>query len=311
MLLDLTNRPLARCPLCGGLDFTVLNTNDRYLMGLVTAGCETCGLIQTNPRPTHKELLTFYREEYRKFYQGVDSPDAAYVKEQKKQERMQATFEFLKSFDAIKESTRVVDVGCSEGTFFATLRRNGCVGSFLGVEPGDAFARHAAGIPDTSVVSSMADITGMFGLASMIHVLEHQSDPLEALKSLRKNLLPSGFLYLDIPDADEYNNIDSLHLAHVFHFSTRTIVHLVKHAGFDIVHLQTYAPVNHPASIRLLARPSSAALTSTDVGSKTSEVVTWSKISHLSSIGKTIRRLLGNIPGLRFVYRLVRRAIRG
>lgn len=310
MLLDLTNRPLARCPLCGGLSFTVLNKNDRYLMGLTTAGCETCGLVQTNPRPTHEELSKFYQEEYRKFYQGIDSPDAAYVKEQKKQERMQATFEFLKSFEALKESTPVVDVGCSEGTFFATLRRNGCAGSFLGVEPGDAFAKHAARIPDTSVVSSMSDITGMFGLASMIHVLEHQSDPLEALISLRRSLLPSGFLYLDIPDADEYKNIDALHLAHIFHFSTRTIVHLVKRAGFDIVHLERYSPVNHPASIRLLARPSSVALTSTDVSSKTSELPTWSKISHLSSSGKTVRHFLRKIPGLKFVYRFIRRTIR-
>jgi len=279
-------------------------------MGLVTAGCETCGLVQTNPRPTTEELTKFYQEEYRKFYQGVDSPDASYVKEQKKQERMQATFEFLKSFEAINDGTRVVDVGCSEGTFFATLRRNGCAGSFLGVEPGDAFAKHAARIPDTSVVTSMADITGMFDLASMIHVLEHQSDPLEALKSLRKSLSPSGLLYLDIPDADEYKNIDALHLAHIFHFSKRTIVLLVRRAGFDIVHLETYSPVNHPHSIRLLARPSCVALTSADVSSKASEGLTWSKISHLSSRGKIVRRFLSKIPGLKFVFRVLRQAIR-
>ena len=298
------------CPLCGNSTFTQLNSNDRYLMGLKTVGCDECGLVQTNPRPNENELTKFYQNDYRLFYQGVDTPDAVYVKNQKKQERQQDTFNFLKRFNAIHTNSRVLDVGCSEGTFFSVLRRNGCAGSFLGVEPGAAFAQHAAQIENTTVVSSMNEISGEFDLASMIHVLEHQSDPLAALIRLRDALSDSGLVYLDIPDADGYQDIDALHIAHVFHFTQRTIQGLLVRAGFDIIQMESYSPVNHPKSIRLLAAPSKSATTNTTISSPATEHLTWERIRTFSALRKKIRRVAIRIPGLQYMYRLIKRAAR-
>jgi SAM-dependent methyltransferase len=310
MHLNFQQKPPTPCPLCGGNAFTLLNSNDRYLMGLKTVGCDQCGLVQTNPRPTKDELTKFYQNDYRLFYQGVDTPDAIYVKNQKKQERQQDTFDFLKRFNAANACSRVLDVGCSEGTFFSILRQNGCAGGFLGVEPGTAFAQHAARIENTTVVSSMDEISGEFDLASMIHVLEHQSDPLAALITLRNALSASGLVYLDIPDADGYQDIDSLHIAHVFHFTQRTIQSLLARAGFSIIQIESYSPVNHPKSIRLLAAPNRSGDATAIKCSPATEQATWERIRQFSAVPKKIRHFATRIPGLRYVYRLVRRTVR-
>ena len=247
------------CPLCGTADFEPMAGIDRYAMGLATVGCRGCGLIQTNPRLTAAELATFYRLHYRSYYQGVDEPSQAYVRQMHKDARLEATVRFLAEGGALADGAAVLDVGCSEGTFFAALRRGGFVGRLLGVEPNPAFRAYAAARHGAETVADEADLPpawrGTIGLVAMIHVLEHVADPVATLARLRGFLAADGLLYVDVPDAAEYGTLNDLHIAHIYHFGEATLRATLAAAGFAVVRLEAHRPAHHPRSLRALARP--------------------------------------------------------
>ena len=57
------------CNLCGGTDFKTLKKWDRYGLPMRIAVCNTCKLIQANPRLPQKFYNQFYRRYYRDLHQ--------------------------------------------------------------------------------------------------------------------------------------------------------------------------------------------------------------------------------------------------
>ena len=253
------NKEWVCCALCGREAFEPLASIDRYDMGLATVGCRACGLVQTNPRLTAAELDAFYRLHYRAYYQGVDEPSQAYVRQMHKEARLDATVRFLAEGGALASGKAVLDVGCSEGTFFAALRRGGFTGRLLGVEPNPAFRAYAAATHGAETVADEAGLPpgwrGAIGLATMTHVLEHVADPVATLARLRGFLAEDGLLYVDVPDVAEYGTVNDLHIAHIVHFGEATLRATLAAAGFHVLRLEAHRPAHHPKSVRALARP--------------------------------------------------------
>jgi SAM-dependent methyltransferase len=250
------------CPLCGHGSFERLACIDRYGMGLATVGCRGCGLVQTQPRLTPSGFADFYRQSYRAYYQGVVEPSADYVRQMNKGVRLDATAAWLKEAGALDPAAAVLDVGCSEGTLFAALRRAGFAGPLCGVEPNDAFRAYTRAEQGAEVVASADELPeawrGSIGLVTMIHVLEHVVDPVATLGHLRGFLGAGGHLYVDVPDVAEYGSLNDLHIAHIFHFSASTLTATLAVAGFELVRLEAHRPPGHPPSLRALARPAAA-----------------------------------------------------
>ena len=186
------------CALCGQASFERLATIDRYGMGLATVGCRGCGLVQTRPRLTRSGFADFYRHSYRAYYQGVVEPSEAYVRQMKKDGRLDATVQWLVAEQALNGAAAVLDVGCSEGTLFAALRRAGFSGLLRGVEPSDSFRAYTRERHGAEVVASESELPddwrGTIGLVSLIHVLEHVADPVATIAHLRGFLAPDGHL---------------------------------------------------------------------------------------------------------------------
>ena len=251
------------CPLCGQVSFERLASIDRYGMGLATVGCRGCGLVQTRPRLTIHGFADFYRQSYRAYYQGVFEPSADYVRQMNKGVRLDATAAWLRAAGALDGAAAVLDVGCSEGTLFAALRRAGFAGALCGVEPNDAFRDYTKAEHGADVVAAEEELPeawrGTIGLATMIHVLEHVADPVATLARLRGFLAGSGHLYVDVPDVVEYSSVNDLHIAHVFHFGADTLRNTLSAAGYEVIRLEAHRPPGHPPSLRALARPASPA----------------------------------------------------
>jgi SAM-dependent methyltransferase len=292
------------CPLCGQADFDRLASIDRYGMGLATVGCRGCGLVQTRPRLTMQGFADFYRQAYRAYYQGVVEPSEAYVRQMKKAARLDATVAFLTRAGVLQRAGAVLDVGCSEGTLFAALRRGGFDGPLRGVEPNDAFRAYTAAQHDAEVVAGEAELPagwrGTIGLVTMIHVLEHVADPVATLAHLRGFLAGGGHLYVDVPDVAEYASLNDLHIAHVFHFGAATLRATLVAAGFEVVRIEAHRPEGHPPSLRAIARPVAstgaggrvAAPTSADERTGWAEVRRINRQRHRLALKRLIRSTL-------------------
>lgn len=293
------------CPICAGEDFETLATGDRHGLGLVTVGCRRCGLLQTNPRPTAEGLQRFYAQHYRTFYQGVRKPSDEYVAANRKDVRLAYTVDFLQRALALGERHSILDYGCGEGSLFVALRRAGYAGQLVGVEADPEFGRYAAERGRATVHARLDDV-GAVDAVVVNHVLEHIPDPVGLLRSLARHLNPGGAIYVDVPDAEEYGTIADLHVAHLYHFTGRSLACLAGMAGLVPHVCEKHAPPFHPRSVRLVATaggPASAA-TPTPAG----ERAAWTQIRrlHRRSWRWTLRRRAAGLPALRQLYRWLR-----
>jgi SAM-dependent methyltransferase len=293
----------AACPLCGGTQFEPLARHDRHLLGLHTVGCRSCGLPQTHPRPTQASLDDFYVNHYRSFYQGVTQPNEGYVASLSKDVRLRYTVDFLSDALQLANLRSLLDYGCGEGSLFVALRKGGFGGELLGVEANREFSRFAAEQGRASVHPHLSAV-GRTDAVVVNHVLEHIADPVELLRRLGEHLDEGGLLYVDVPDAEEYDSVSDLHIAHLYHFTERTLARAVEQAGYSVLRCEKHRPPHHPRSVRLLASRGGApaALTAT---SPPTERLAWDRIRRIerSAWRWVARRRLASVPWLKRMYR--------
>jgi 2-polyprenyl-3-methyl-5-hydroxy-6-metoxy-1,4-benzoquinol methylase len=299
------------CPLCGTRAFETLVQQDRHLLGLLTVGCAGCGLLQTNPRPDAAGLDAFYTHHYRRLYQGVDDPDAAYVAAYRKDERLRYTARHLMQALQLGPQSHLLDYGCGEGSLFVALRQAGFEGRLSGVEPNARFAAFAAQQGRAAVTPALPEVHDLDAVV-LNHVLEHLADPVGLLSALRQRMKPAGLLYLDVPDADRYASVGDLHIAHILHFTARTLPALVTRAGFDVMHCEAHDPPHHPLSLRLQARPAAQPETADKAPSSAlaaGEQTTWQHLRRLDQLRWrwTLSQRLGRIRAVRAAYGAWRR----
>jgi SAM-dependent methyltransferase len=245
------------CPVCGGTEFQKLAGNDRYGMRVQTAGCLCCGLPQTWPRPTPAAMSTFYREHYRQYYQEATTPDVAYVNRYYKSERLAYTAKLIANNVKLISGMRILDIGCAEGTLIAKLKSQ-CEGLvFVGVEPSESFSAYAR---RTTGCTTYPDLDALFAageenfdLVIVNHVLEHVDNPVNFLSQLKTLLVLGGKIYVDVPDVANYGAPHHLHIAHLFHFSRRTLAAAFEKAGFWVLSTVCHMPPHHPLSVWCLA----------------------------------------------------------
>jgi hypothetical protein len=76
----------------------------------------------------------------------------------------------------------------------------------------------------------------------MIEVIEHLTDPISVLKSLRSKLKPDGMIFLSTPGGAEKESLTNAYdtASHV-HFFTKTSLNLtLQKSGFSEIHYQYY-----------------------------------------------------------------------
>lgn len=247
------------CPLCQSNDFEQLASSDRYDMDVSTVGCRTCGFVLTNPQLTEASMNAFYRDHYRRYYQKTDVPSLAYIREYRKDERAAYTAAFLRDRGVILPGVRVLDIGASEGCILKAIGDLEPGRHAVAVEPNPLFSafavQHAGCKTYDSTEAALAAGERDFDLIVINHVYEHVKEPVVFLRQLKGFLKPAGRIYIDVPDVTRYDGIESLHVAHVYHFGPLSLARAVRLAGYEIDVLERHDPVMHPKSIRCVIRP--------------------------------------------------------
>jgi SAM-dependent methyltransferase len=147
------------------------------------------------------------------------------------------------------ERRTALDVGCGDGRFLAALQKRGWQITGTETDPAAADLARKRDRRDHIRHALPPDEAGpTYDLVSLLHVLEHVSDPRETLHAVRERLRVGGKLLLVLPNADSAEaglfGTSWYHLdlpRHFWAFSPKSLVRLVETCGFEIVGVR-YTP---------------------------------------------------------------------
>jgi SAM-dependent methyltransferase len=233
------------CPLCGSQrQSTLLEAPDLAPDGsglwFAVAQCQSCRLAFTNPRPTPASIANFYPASY--------GPHQAPRRLGRKGRGRRDL--------APQGLGRLLDFGCGNGAFLASMHRQGW--HVTGLDTSAAAVRRVRddlGLP--ALVGSLPHpqlAEASFDLITMWHALEHVHAPLAVLRAAHRLLAPGGKLVLAVPNLDSaafrwcgaaWIGLDLPR--HLIHFTPHTLTLILERAGFEP---GTVRPVRHSSWLR-------------------------------------------------------------
>lgn len=199
--------------------------------------CRQCGLIYLKPRPSPRELASYYSDTYHPFQQEVGWLWKALRRLTVEQHRRLLA-------DYVRDDGIVLEVGCGTGEYLALLREE-TGWQVEGVEPSQYAATKAQQQYALSVThGSLEDSDwppGTYSVIILRHVLEHFRSPRAALAKLWKALRPGGALLIIVPNIASWE----AHLfgpywydldlpRHLTHFTPTTLHQMLNQEGFIV-----------------------------------------------------------------------------
>jgi SAM-dependent methyltransferase len=237
-----------RCNLCGADDVTVHYpstiqqegdwrafrcTHSGYGTHPPIVQCQQCGLVYTDPRPDGSDIV--------ETYQAVEDP--LYIEER---EGRVLTFEHhLKPLERLTgppEGRPLLDIGAYTGVFVEIADRHGW--DAWGVEP-SRWAVEQARARGLHMVQGTLDTADLpeshFDVVTMWDVIEHLTDPREALRQAHGLLKPGGLLVVHTIDIESFfarlmgPRWPWLMEMHIYYFSRRTLRAMLEKCGFQVL----------------------------------------------------------------------------
>ena len=155
--------------------------------------CGKCGLIFPNPMPVPVGGLE----------QHYGMPPDDYFELHNTESRGASASGVLRRAEAlIGGQGRLLDIGAGRGELLRAARAAGW--SATGIEPSEAFARHAANYSGAEIRREAVEHCGFdqasFDVVVMGSVLEHLYNPDETVREIARILRRGGALYVDVPN---------------------------------------------------------------------------------------------------------------
>lgn len=188
------------------------------------AQCLRCGIVFQNPRMDNDTINKFYAEgHYRKLTGSSESVDA--------DEKIRADRVSELLFGGYGLAPRShLDVGCSRGYLLQNTKKY--VDRVVGLDWNENYCLDEA-IPVAGSVEALGYET--FDLITMVHVLEHSTDPLLYLETLAQLLNHNGKMYIEVPSKNSKGG--PLRLAHTFYFEPWVLVGLAERARLRVEYI--------------------------------------------------------------------------
>lgn len=193
--------------------------------------CLSCQLIQVNPLPSIVEVNKLYQGDYWKNFSFYSSQLPAHEKYFHK---------IITDIKKMRKTGRLLDVGCAYGTLIDQANKQGFSAEGIDIS---AFAIEQClkqKLKATTGVIGNIKIKRFYDIITTFEVLEHERDPLDALKIAMKLLKQDGLLVISVPDSASLSSkimgkywFGFRHREHLFHFTKETLNLILKKSGFS------------------------------------------------------------------------------
>lgn len=156
---------------------------------------------------------------------------------------------------------RLLEVGCGDGNFLATLRRAGweAHGQEYSARTA-ALVERRHGIPVTSGPLESLRTERPFPVVAAYHVFEHIYHPAAWLQSVHRLIEPNGLLHLQVPNGGSLTRRLSGGLwsslvfpQHVYFYQPLTLAALLARLGYTVLSATTWDPWHGPGAVSATA----------------------------------------------------------
>lgn len=214
-----------------------------FVEGYRVQECRGCRAQFLEPRPSDP-MLAYQNGSYRESYDG--STDVSSFR--KKHDKDQALKLSLVGPENFRDKD-IADVGCGAGSFLDLVK--GMAARSVGIEPMKEYKSYLINTFDAYYPSTEEFSKSEFGKIDLITcfaVIEHVSDPLSFLKSLKTSLKSTGRLCLTTPNRREILMMTHgeefrqhfYRTAHCWYFDCDSLKSLAERAGFKIQFLRAF-----------------------------------------------------------------------
>jgi len=219
--------------LCGGADFDLVASFDRYRVAQDTVLCRHCGLMLSRPRMSPATLSWFYGSDaYRRIYGGGNL--LPHTGEKFLANAANARlYTLLGQHLDMTEIGSVAEIGCGAGWKLWEFHQAGKRVLGCDYSPELTAAGREAGLDIRQGTAGQAFTDEKADLVILSHVVEHFSDPAAEVIAI-SDRLSAQFLYIEVPNVDFFCS-DFLQSAHLYYFSPATLIHYMAKAGLAAV----------------------------------------------------------------------------
>ena len=181
------------CPVCGSTDHHVyygfVDLNKDFIL------CHVCQCAFLKNRMTDEEALAWYRDGS---YRERTLKHAPVELELRHQEMRAINIASYVTGTDIKSH---LDIGCSAGALLKEVKKQHPGTWSIGVDVDPVYTQYAEGL---KIVPSIDYALGPFDLITLIHTLEHISNPVPFMEKIASKLSPGGILIVEVPNRRAY-----------------------------------------------------------------------------------------------------------
>lgn len=238
-----------QCSICQGKKGEILHSqtfqlfeNCKLLSSYDVVFCQNCGFVYADTSSSQQDYDDFYQN-LSKYENDSTSSGAGVTKLDK--ERLERTATDIAKI-VTNRSSIILDVGCVNGGLLTFLEKAG-FSNLYGIDPSKNCVRrakeHGLKVFQGGLFSDWGKFLEKgekFDLIILSHVLEHIKDVKIAIGNLVTHLNKKGMFYVEVPDAEEYQN----HLItpfyyfdpeHINHFDQNSLENLGANNGLVTV----------------------------------------------------------------------------
>ncbi len=237
-------KPYRECPVCDSKEVKLVHKvqfmlfdNHPMTGGYNVVQCQKCLFIYADTHVTQQELDIYYKE-LSKYEDKNIGTGGGYSKNDK--ERLLKTAEFISSYLPDKNA-RIIDLGCANGGLLKELK-NLAFKNLVGLDPSSTcveVTKSEVGCEAYQMsLFDMDESLGKFDLVILSHVLEHLLDLSSTLKKLNNLLKEGSLLYIECPNASNYNKVihaplQEFNTEHINHFTEVSFENLFGLHGYQ------------------------------------------------------------------------------
>lgn len=235
------------CPLCKSVHSLDVSKMDMYGFATRIALCKDCGLLYTRDRLSYETIPLFYNEHYRQLDRGTAFPNDAYFNLQK-QKGLVIENLLQEAGVELRPQAIIAEIGCGTGGTLAFFKNKNF--QVYGCDLGDEYLNYGKTVHGLELYNgdakqffeTLKEKNIKIDLLIYEQVLEHVSDPVSELESIKSYLKDDVLLYIGVPglrnihNQYESNFLRYLQIPHLIHFDLASLTAILDRSGYELVH---------------------------------------------------------------------------